>query len=157
MEVICNAVKELLSEAGFTVQQTMPPEPVQRLRAPLVTVTMQRWNLEGRPVYLGLWEPELEVYGHKCCGTLEVVVHSPKADGGQAAANMAAQAVSALMGGIEGLTLKQVECGKATFQGTLDLFDCTITAQVEAWLYAVPRDDGLWFEDFVLRGHPFHR
>ena len=149
MEQICEAVVHLLEAAGLDAHMALPAAAAQRLRTPVISVLLKRWALEGRPVYLGLLE-ELEVFGHRLDGELELAVYGPQAPNATASA---AQAASALLGGgIEGVTLRQVETGAVRYDRELDCFVCPVTASVEAWLYAIPRDDGLYFEDFVLRG-----
>ena len=148
MEQICEAVIGRLAAAGLEAQSALPFAAACRVRKPVSSVQMTRWALEGRPVYLGLME-ELELFGHRLEGTLELLVHAPKA---AEAAAAAVQAASVLVDGIEGVTLRQVETGAVRYERELDHFVCPVTATVDAWLYAVPRDDGLYFEDFVLRG-----
>lgn len=148
MQAICEAVSSLLQGAGIRTQAAYPAVAARRIREPLATVEMKRWALAGRPVYLGLME-QLEVYGHRMEGGLEIAAHAPTA---REAVALAQEITAVLLGGIEGLSLRQLETGAAAYARELDTFVCPVQAAVEAWLYAVPREDGLYFEDFVLRG-----
>lgn len=148
MELICEAVIDLLKRSGLKAQTALPSTAAKRLREPLVSVQMQRWTLEGRPVYLGLME-ELELFAHRMEGDLTLGAYALTAE---QASGTAAQVVAGVMDGIEGLTLRQLESGAAAYDAALDCFVCPVSAKVEAWLYAVPRDDELYFEDFVMRG-----
>ncbi len=148
MELICEAVRAQLQRAGIAAQRVLLPAAARRLRQPVAAVGMKRWALEGRPTYLGLWQ-QLELFSHRMEGELELRVH---AETSARAEQLAAQAAAVLLEGVEGLTLQQVELCQPVYDPALDCFVCPVTAKVGAWLYAAPRDDGLYFEDFALRG-----
>ena len=53
---------------------------------------------------------------------------------------------------MEGVTVRSVQTGTVCYDPRLDCFACPVEATAEAWIYAVPSGEELYFDDFVLRG-----
>lgn len=155
MEALWTAAAEPLQAAGLTVYRAMGPGTAARIRAAQVALQLRRCTLEGRPRYLGLTLSGgelLELYAHRMTAELEARAYGPASGGAAGAEKTAQQAAAAWLTGIPGVALRQVETGAADYDPALDCFVCPVTAQAEAWVYATPGSDGLYFEDFILRG-----
>lgn len=155
MEALYMAAAETLLEGGIPVLHGQPPSPAQRLRSAQVSLQLRSCTLEGRAQYLGLFESQgeqLELYSHRAKATLEARAHSPAEGGAQAAAALGAQIAACWLRGVPNVTITRVQTGTAEYDPALDCFVCPVQLALEAWLYAVPSGDELYFEDFMLRG-----
>lgn len=155
MELIRKAAAKALEAAQLKAQMAMPYEPVSRVREAKVTVQVKRCAAQGRYAYLGMFETEgepLELYGHQVKAELIGTAHTPADDGAAACVEIAAQVAECWMAGIEGMTVHSVQTDAPGYDAAMDCFTCQVCAEVAAWVYALPVDDGMYFEDFALKG-----
>ena len=132
--------------------RAMPDKPAGRLRSPEITVSLERCTLEGLPRYLGLLEvdgEQKELFAHRAKAKAAARCHAGTA---QAAEELAARTAQAWLQGMEGVTVRSVQTGTVCYDPRLDCFACPVEATAEAWIYAVPSGEELYFDDFVLRG-----
>ena len=132
--------------------RAMPDKPTGRLRSPEITVSLERCTLEGLPRYLGLLEvdgAQKELFAHRAKAKAAARCHAGTA---QAAEELAARTAQAWLQGMEGVTVRSVQTGTVCYDPRLDCFACPVEATAEAWIYAVPSGEELYFDDFVLRG-----
>lgn len=155
MELIRNAAENALLAAELPVVPPQPDAPIGRVRTSQVTVQIRRCAMDGKYRYLGTYETEtapLELYAHQAKAEVLATAHTPADDGGTGCAALAAQVADCWLGGVTGLSMQCVTIAAPEYNAALDCFVCTVCAEVSAWVYALPVDDGAYFEDFALKG-----
>ena len=155
MELIRNAAANALLAAELPVESALPDAPISRVRTPQVTVQVRRCALDGKYRYLGTYETEtapLELYAHQTKAEVLATVHTPVDGSGTGCAALAEQVADCWLGGVTGLSIQCVTVAMPEYSAAMDCFVCTVCAEVSAWVYALPVDDGAYFEDFALKG-----
>ena len=146
---LCNALRE----SGLAVTEKFPPRYAPRLREAIVAVSLRQ--LQGASCgfadYLGLTDDGKERYGKRIKAEFLCRIAAP--DG--AAASLAADSVcAALVGGINGVFVREMTVGQAQFDERADCFTLDVTALVTASLYAEQTGDDPAFLDFKLECEP---
>lgn len=150
MEALYSAALAALE--GLPAVRAMPDKPVGRLRSAEITVSLESCTLEGLPRYLGLLEvdgEQKEVFAHRAKARAAAQCHAGTA---KAAEELAARTAQAWLQGMEGVTVRNVQTGAVRYDARQDCFACPVEAAAEAWVYAVPSGEELYFDDFVLHG-----
>ena len=158
MEQLINAFLRALTEGGITSVRQMPMGLMPQLKAPVTAVGLSQATGLSQALYeyLGMWQKEdgtqTAIYGRRLEAEISLRVFCPRTLGAQRCMEEADQIVQILSGKIAGITLRQFTMGNCEFDTYADMFTCMISAQVDAYVYALTNDDETLFTDFILKG-----
>lgn len=152
MDRFINAVLTALEEAGIPAIRRLPGGSMPRLTGPRAAVGLE--SIKAAPGaaydYLGTEYSDefgdVERYGRKMDAVLLVRVFAP--DG----ASVSSRVCTVLMGGFDGVTVKDISASMAEFDPVADCFVTEVRADVSAYLYAQSASDEDEFLDFRLEG-----
>lgn len=159
LEQVRENMAAYLNAHGVRAVTAWPGKPRKEPEEPLVVVSLRGCRAEssGFQDYLGerfdeasgRWE---ERYGKRAELTLGLDIYSPEKGGGQAIQTaFDALAGALIMGGPEGMELREFSCGQTVRDGERRLLKRPVEAVCAALLWAV-EDVGGEFIDFELRG-----
>ena len=159
LERICHVVADYLNERGVAAVTAWPAAPRQEREEPVAVVSLRgcRAGHSGFQNYLGdrfdqetgRWE---ERYGKKAELTFGLDIYAPEKGGGEAVQEtFDALAGALLLGGPQGMDLREFSCGQTLWDGERRRLKRPVEAVCTAWLCAVA-DQGSGFIDFNLRG-----
>ncbi len=159
LEKIRQVMADYLNERGVPAITAWPMSPRQVREEPVVLVSLRgcKAGPAGFQNYLGerydektdRWE---ERYGKKAELTFGLDVYAPeKGDGEMIQRAFDALAGVLILGGPEGVDLREFSCGQTVRAGESRRLKRPVEAVCTAWLCAVT-DEGGAFTDFELRG-----
>ena len=146
---LCNALRE----NGLTVTEKFPPRYAPRLRDAIVAVSLRQMQGVscGFADYLGLTDDGKERYGKRIKAEFLCRIAAPD---GAAASSAAERVCAVLLGGINGVIIREMTVGRAQYDDHADCFTLDITAAITASLYAEQTGDDPAFLDFKLECEP---
>ena len=159
LENIRQVMADYLNERGVPAVTAWPMSPGQEREEPVVVVSIRgcKAGPAGFQNYLGerydaktdRWE---ERYGKKAELTFGLDVYAPeKGDGEMVQRAFDALAGALILGGPDGVDLREFSCGQTVRDGESRRLKRPVEAVCTAWLCAVT-DAGGAFIDFELRG-----
>ena len=159
LERVRQAVADYLNGQGVSAVTAWPAAQRQEREEPVVVVSVRGCRVEpaGLQNYLGerydeasgRWE---ERYGRKAELTLGLDIYAPERGDGEAVQEAFDTLAGALLlGGPEGIDLREFSCGQTVRDGGVRRLKCPVEAVYTIWLCAVA-DVGGAFVDFDLRG-----
>ncbi len=159
LERICQVVADYLNERGVAAVTAWPAAPRQEREEPVAVVSLRgcRAGPSGFQNYLGerydeasgRWE---ERYGKKAELTFGLDLYAPEKGGGEMLQRaFDALAGALLLGGPEGIDLRELSCGQTVWDSESQRLKRPAEAVGTAWLCAVTDGSGA-FVYFELRG-----
>lgn len=160
LESVRRVMADWLNAQGVPAVTAWPVSPRQEREQPVVVVSLRgcKAGPAGFQDYLGeryderedRWE---ERYGKKAELTLGLDIYAPEKEGGGEAVQAAFDALAGvlILGGPEGIDLREFSCGETLRDSGSRRLKRPVEAVCTAWLCAV-RDAGGAFVDFELRG-----
>lgn len=157
MEQLIAAVLKWMQAAGFSAVRGTPKGFWPELPAPVTAVSMGKSEAEqaGLFSYLGVMEEKgkyTALYGKRLKAEVKLQTFSPESLGLDACAQEADRIITALSGGIAGLTVTGFTTQPCAYDEDADCFCITTDVQVQAYLYALANEDETEFTDFILKG-----
>ncbi len=157
MRQLTAPVVAALGQAGLPACQAMPATVMPHLKQAACGVSLRQAQATqaGLYEYLGvLQDPDkgqVELYGRRLEGDLDLQILSPALSGGACCVQAGELAMEVLLSGIDGLRIGRIDQGPCTFDQVSDCFTMTLTAHIEAYIYAIAKE-GEGFTDFTLKG-----
>lgn len=157
MEQLIGAVLTWLEKAGFTAVRSGRNGFWPEFGAPVTAVGMGKSAAEpaGLFSYLGMTEQngkQTAIYGQRLKAEVLLQTYAPEALGAAACAQEADRLLTALSGGLAGLTVMGFTISPCAYDENADCYCITTSLQVQAYVYALANEDETEFTDFILKG-----
>lgn len=157
MEQLMEAILQALLDAGFAAERAWPGLRLPELTAPVTAVGLNSARTEGGTqfTYLGTRTvdgEETAVYGSALKAEAALTVFCPVSQGGESCLEVAEGLMQLLCSGIDGVRIRNASVGPCRFDSASGYLVCTVSAEADAWLYALANEDETEFTDFILKG-----
>lgn len=157
MEQLIKAMLSWLEGAGFAAARQMPEGMFPELEGTVVAVGMEKAEAKeaGLFSYLGVTEAEgrqVSLYGRRLEAEISLEVMCPQRLGAKQCMQTADALLTKLAGGVEAVALRKLTMGGCRYEADADCFCCKVSAQAEAYVYALANEDETEFTDFMLKG-----
>ena len=157
MEQLIAAALKWLEAQGFCAVRRTPQGVFPRLNGTVVAVDVAgtKMTQAGLYDYLGMTDADgkrVSLYGRKIEAKVLLKIVTPRTLGAKECMEQADLVLTALSGGIPGLTMGEISSEACEYEADTDCFFCKVTARVQAYIYALANEEETEFTDFVLKG-----
>lgn len=137
MTELKSIIGNALRDAGFHVAEGMPWSRVEFLDREKISVSIKSLSAEQGAIYryLGLDENGEERYGMALRMETELRLQSPKSAGGAGCETFLERVFLALLSGIQGFPVSELQCGGVRYDSTRDCYRAEIGAACRVLAY----------------------
>ncbi len=158
MEQLIEAILKAVQAAGIPAARAFQPGRMPRLKGAVAALALRKavQTPAGFGGYLGVLTDKegasKELYGMRLEADLAFTIYTPRTAGSAAGDALAEKLVQVLLGGVEGVSLRQFTVQDTVYAAEPDCFTTVLEATVMAHLYAVSTGEEPVFTDFILKG-----
>lgn len=153
IEALCRA----LEAAGLTVVRSFAKGRAAELSGAVVAVSLHgaQSGARGAYDYLGMQEADgglQALYGRSVTAAVRLTVYAPRRLGSAACMAQVDVLAGLLAQGLGGVQIAAFSVGACAYDEAADCFVCTVTAELNGYVYAIADEDEAEFTDFILKG-----